>query len=624
MSRLGLSRRGFLALGGATIATPLLAGRAFAASPSGTPLHGLSAFGDLKYPADFPHFDYVNPEAPKGGRMNFSPPSWRYNQNVSTFNTLNSFTLRGDAPPRAELCFDSLMARALDEPDAVYGLVAESLIISDDGNSFSFTLRPEARWHDNSPLTAHDCAFTYELFKEKGHPQLQMPLEHLVSATARNDRTLVLVFNGRQSAQNILAIVGYPIVSKAYYTANAFDAATMQPPLGSGPYKMGQVRPGTSITYELVEDYWARDLPVNVGQNNFEQIRIDLYLDRQPAFEALKKGDTTFREEFTAANWSQDYNFPAVNDGRVVRREEDGEKWPDFQGLAINTRRPQFSDIRVRRAIGLCFDFEWTNANLQYGTRVRTQSFFNRSDFAAEGLPSPEELALLEPFRAELPPEAFGEAIIQPVSDGSGKDRKLLRQASQLLSEAGWQRDGQFVVNEKGDRLKAEFLSDGEALNRLFLPWSENMKAVGIDASVRRVDPTQAAFRENNFDFDLILFRSTLGGTPTTSSLEGLYDSRAADRPSTRNYPGSKSPAVDALIAAAGAAKTREDLTIALKSLDRVLRARLDWIPTYGTANHWLAYWDMFGFKEPKPDYGFPVETMWWFDKDKAASIGKA
>ncbi|MBX3582999.1 MAG: ABC transporter substrate-binding protein [Rhizobiaceae bacterium] len=588
------------------------------------PLHGLSAFGDLKYPADFSHFGYVNPQAPKGGRMNFAPPNWGYNQNVNTFNTLNAFTLRGDAPARTELCFDTLMTRALDEPDALYGLIAESVTISEDRNSFTFALRPEARWHDGSPLTAHDCAFTYSLFKAEGHPQLQMPLDNLVSATATDDRTLVLAFDGRQSEQNILTLVSYPIVSEAYYTANAFDAATMQPPLGSGAYRIGQVRPGTSIIYERVTDYWGRDLPVNVGQNNFDQIRIDFYQDRQPAFEAFKKGDTTFRQEFTAANWSRDYNFPAVADGRVVRREESGEKWADFQGLAINTRKPQFQDIRVRRALGFCFDFEWTNATLQYGTRVRTQSFFNRSEFAAEGLPSAAELALLEPFRDELPPEAFGDAIIQPVSDGSGKDRKLLRQASQLLSEAGWKREGKFVVNDKGERLKVEFLSDGESLSRLFLPWSENMKTVGIDASVRQVDPAQAAYRENNFDFDLILFRSTLGGTPTVSSLENLYSSRAADRPSTRNYPGSRSPAVDSLIAAAGAAKTRDELIVALKALDRVLRARLDWIPTYGTANHWLAYWDMFGFVEPKPDYGFPVETLWWFDKEKAKAIGKA
>ncbi len=435
---------------------------------------------------------------------------------------------------------------------------------------------------------------------------------------------MVLTFDGKQSAQTILDLVTFPIVSQAYYTANEFDASTMTPPLGSGSYRIGTVRAGTSITYERVPDYWAKDLPVNVGQSNFDQIRIDFYQDRQPALEALKKGDTTFREEHVAISWSTEYNFPAVADGRVVKREEPGERWPDFQGLAINTRRTQFQDIRVRKAIGLCFDFEWTNAKLQFGTRVRTPSFFNRSDFVASGLPSAEELALLEPFRAELSEEAFGEAVVPPVSDGTGKDRKLLREASQLLAEAGWKLDGPFVVNSKGKRLKAEFLSDSEFLNRIYIPWSENMKAIGIDSSVRLVDPTQAAFRENNFDFDLNLARSVFAATPTVSGLENLYGSRAADRPSTRNYPGTKSTAVDSLIRTVCAAKSREELIVALKALDRVLRARLDWIPTYGTANHWLAYWDMFGFKEPKPDYGFPVESLWWFDEAKAKAIGKA
>lgn len=617
------SRRTFLATASVAMATPLLPRRLFAQA-SGQRVHGLSAFGELKYPADFKHFDYVNADAPKGGRMNFSPPGWTYNQNPNTFNTLNAFTLRGDAPPRSELAFDTLMTRALDEPDAVYGLLAESVVISEDSNSFSFAMRPEARWHDGTLLTARDCAFTYNLFKNKGHPLLQLPLEHLASVVAEDDHTLVLTFDGKQSAQTILDLVTFPIVSQAYYTANEFDASTMTPPLGSGSYRIGTVRAGTSITYERVPDYWAKDLPVNVGQSNFDQIRIDFYQDRQPALEALKKGDTTFREEHVAISWSTEYNFPAVADGRVVKREEPGERWPDFQGLAINTRRTQFQDIRVRKAIGLCFDFEWTNAKLQFGTRVRTPSFFNRSDFVASGLPSAEELALLEPFRAELSEEAFGEAVVPPVSDGTGKDRKLLREASQLLAEAGWKLDGPFVVNSKGKRLKAEFLSDSEFLNRIYIPWSENMKAIGIDSSVRLVDPTQAAFRENNFDFDLNLARSVFAATPTVSGLENLYGSRAADRPSTRNYPGTKSTAVDSLIRTAGAAKSREELIVALKALDRVLRARLDWIPTYGTANHWLAYWDMFGFKEPKPDYGFPVESLWWFDEAKAKAIGKA
>lgn len=621
---LALSRRGFLGVAGAAALAPVLPGRLFAATPADQKVHGLSAFGDLKYPVDFKHFEYINADAPKGGQMNFGVPSWGYNQNPQTFNTLNSFSFKGDSPPRSELCFDSLMVRALDEPDAIYGLLAETVSLSEDQNTFTFYLRPQARWHDGTPLNAHDCAFTFSLFKEKGHPDVQLPLIDLVSVEAVDEATLKLVFNGKQTASTIRTVATMPIISKAYYTANDFDRSTMTPPLGSGPYRMTAIRAGSSITYERVADYWAKDLPVSIGHYNFDRIRIDFYKDRQPAFEALKKGDTTYREEHTSTNWANDYNFPAVTDGRVFKGEFPGEKGVDFQGMAMNTRRSQFQDVRVRRAIGLCFDFEWINARLQFGFRTRTQSFFNGSDFVAEGMPSPEELALLEPFRAELPPEAFGEAIIQPVSDGSGRDRKLLSEATKLLAEAGWKRAGAFVVNDKSEKLRAEFLSDSEGLNRIFQPWVDNLKAIGIDASIRFVDPTQSAARENTFDFDLNLFRTTLGATPTNDALVTLFGSITADRQGTRNYPGTKSPAVDALIAAAGAAKTRAEMAIALKALDRVLRARLDWIPTYGTANHWVAYWKMFGFKEPKPDYGFPVETIWWFDEAKAKAIGKA
>ncbi|MGB3900205.1 MAG: extracellular solute-binding protein [Mesorhizobium sp.] len=620
---MALPRRDFLALGLAAGASALLPGRAFATVATGTRLHGLSAFGDLKYPADFDHFAYVNPQAPKGGAMNFAPPNWGYNQSPLTFNTLNSFALKGDAPPRMEMCFDTLMERALDEPDAVYGLLAESVTLSADRNSFDFALRPAARWHDGSPLTAHDVAFSFMLYKEKGHPDLLLPLVELKEAVALDDHTVRLTFSGKQSVQAILTAVGMPIVSKAYYAANDFEASTMTPPLGSGPYKVGRVSAGEFIEYERVADYWGADLPVNRGQDNFGRIRIDFYRDRQAAFQAFKKGDTTFREEFVARVWATGYDFPALKQGKVVKREFPGEKWPAMQAIAINQRRERFRDVRVRHALDLCFDFEWTKRTLFAGSYERSQSNFERSDFRAEGLPSPQELALLEPFRAELPPEVFGEPVMQPVSDGSGRDRKLLGQAAKLLAEAGWKRVGGFVVNDKGERLAVEILAEDDSLVRITSPWADNMKAVGIDASVRLVDSNQFEERQNNFDFDLNLVAVSIGATPSADSLETLYSSRAADRPGTRNYPGTKSPAIDALVAAAGAAQSRDELVTALRALDRVLRARLDWIPTYYLANHRAAYWDMFGFVEQKPDYGFPVEALWWFDKDKAAKIGK-
>lgn len=618
-----LPRRDFLALGSAAATASLLPGKAFAKVATGTKLHGLSAFGDLKYGPDFTHFDYVNPDAPKGGQMNFAPPNATFNQSFLTFNTLNSLVLKGDAPPRTELCFDSLMASALDEPDAVYGLLAQSVTLSPDRNGFRFSLRPQARFNDGSPLTAEDVAFALKLYKDQGHPSLSKALRYMTDAVAVDPVTVDLTFNGEQSAQNILAVVGMPIVSKAFYTANEFDASTMTPPLGSGPYKIGRVAAGQTVEYDRVADYWGRDLAVNRGLYNFDRIRIDFYLDRQAAFEAFKKGDTHFREEFTSRVWATGYDFPALNDGKVVKREFPGEKTPDMQGVALNQRRPQFRDERVRRAIANCFDFEWMKRALFYGSYERSQSNFERSDYKAEGLPSSGELALLEPFRAELPPEVFGEAVTLPLSDGSGHDRKLLGAASKLLAEAGWKRAGSFVVDDKGERLRVEMLTEDDGMVRIFTPWSENMKAIGIDASIRQVDSAQYEQRQSDFDFDFNVLHWSIGATPNADSLEMLYDSRMAETPGQRNYPGTQSKAIDALIVAAGKAQSRSELVTALRALDRVLRARLDWIPTYYLANHRVAYWDMFGFVEQKPDFGFPVETLWWFDKGKAAKIGK-
>jgi microcin C transport system substrate-binding protein len=617
------SRRRFLAGSGAALAAPLLPRRIFAAVPANTPLHGLSAFGDLKYPADFKAFDYANPDAPKGGTFNFAPPNWVYNQNTQTFNTLNSFAPRGDAPPRMELCFDALMVRAIDEPDAVYGLLAETVMISPDGNSFEFKLRPEARFHDGTPVTAEDVAFSFKLLKEEGHPSLLLTLTELTDAAALDEHRLRLTFSGRHSQRTILDSVLFPVLSKAYYTANPFESSDLKPPLGSGPYRVGRVRPGQSIEYERVEGYWGRDLPVNRGQYHFDRIRIDFYRERQAAFEAFKKGDINFRQEFTSRLWATAYDFPAVVDGRVVKREFPNEKRPSMQAVAFNLRRERFKDARVRRALAMCFDFEWANRNLFYDAYLRSQSTFERSDYKAVGAPSAEELALLEPLRDKLPPEVFGEAVMQPVSNGSGRDRRLLGAASKLLAEAGWKRSGGTLVNDKGERLTVELLDEDDSILRVFAPWVDNMRAVGIDASVRLIDAAQMQARQSDFDFDVVMMALSWDATPTREGLETLFHSRSANVPSSRNLPGIADPAVDALIEAVGQTKDRQGLIVAMRALDRVLRARQDWMPCWYSASHRAAYWDMFGFKEPKPDYGFPVETLWWFDKDKAAKIGK-
>jgi len=619
-----LPRRDFLALGAAATAAALLPGRAFADTPTGVKLHGLSAFGDLKYKADFTHFDYVNVDAPQGGTFNFSPPNWGANQNPQTFNTLNSFVPKGDSPQRMEMCFDTLMARALDEPDAVYGLIAENVTISDDRNSFTFSLRPQAHFHDGSPLTAEDAAFTFKLLKDKGHPDYALSLTHLDDAVAIDAHTLELKFSGKQASRTVLNVIQFPILSKAFFTANPFDSSQLNPPLGCGAYKVGRWSAGAWIEYERVADYWGNDLPVNRGQNNFGRVRIEFYQDRTAGFEAFKKGEILYREEFTSRVWATAYDFPAFTAGKVVKHEFPAETTPSMQATAVNQRREQFKDPRVRQAIALCFDFEWTRRNFFYGSYERSQSCFEKSDFRAAGMPSPQELALLEPLRDKLPPETFGEAVTQPPSDGSGRDRKQLSAALKLLAEAGWKRSGDFVVNDKGGRLSAEFLVDDETFVQVFSPWVANMKAIGIDASIRLVDSAQYQLRQSTFDFDLLSAAFNFSATPTRDDLEIFFHSRSAAISGSRNLPGIANPAVDALIDAVGAAKDRENLTIAMRALDRALRARRDWIPSWYLANHRSAYWDMFGFPEQKPDFGFPVEALWWVDKGKAAKIGKA
>jgi microcin C transport system substrate-binding protein len=619
-----LRRREFLALGAAACAAPFLPKTAIAALATGKPLYGISTFGDLKYGPDFPHFDYVNPDAPKGGTFNFSPPNWYFNQATDTFNTLNTFVPRGDAPPRMEMCHDYLMKGALDEPDSLYGLLAESVTIADDWNSFVFALRPEARFHDGSDITAEDAVFTFDILKEKGHPAFQLPLLDMTEAVAEGPKTFRVSFNGNQSPQTLFTIAEFPVLSKAWFESHPFDGSQLEAPLGCGPYKVGFVSPGRTIELHRVEDYWGRDLAVTRGQNNFDRIRIEFFRDRQAGFEAFKKGDILYRQEFTSRVWATEYDFPAIQDGRVIKREFPGDLRPTMQSWAVNQRRGRFRDVRVREAILHCFDFEWTNRNIFYSAYQRAQSTFEKSEFKAEGLPSEAELALLEPFREELPPEAFGAAVMQPVSDGSGRDRAMLRRARELMEQAGWTISGGMFRNDAGQRFSIELLVRDEVFVQVFSPFIEMMKAVGFDASIRLVDATQFQSRLTDFDFDMVGMAQSFGGTPTRSSLANTFHSSSVNVPGSRNYAGTESAAVDALVDAAGRAKTREEFTVAMRALDRVLRARRDWIPNWHAANHRAAFWDIFGFKEPKPDYGFPVEEMWWLDKEKAEAIGKA
>jgi len=623
----GITRRRFIKTGLAAGGLVTLPGKLFAKIPSNIPVHGLSAFGELKYPADFEHFEYVNVDAPTGGTFNFSPPNWSYNQNAQTFNTLNSFVRKGDSPPRMEMCHDSLMMRALDEPDAVYGLLAESVTLSDDRNTYEFRLREDARFHDGSPVTGEDVAFTFLTYKEKGHPELLLPLAYLKDAVATGRRSVRITFDGRQSERTIANVVLFPIISRAFYEKYPFDGSELRAPLGSGPYKVSKVSAGQSIEFERVDDYWARDLAVNRGRYNFDVLRIDFYRERQTAFEAFKKGNVHYREEFTSKTWATEYDFPALSEGKVVKREFPEELLPSMQAWAMNRRRPIFADSRVIEAVGLCFDFEWTRTNLFYGSYIRSQSLFERSDFKAEGPASLEERALIETLPGDLPDGLSGDPVMQPVSDGSGRDRNLLRKAVTLLTQAGWKKPGAgsepFLVNGEGKRLALEFMVQSEVFVRVYTPFIENMRAIGIDATVRLVDPAQFQARMDDFDFDVIGVAYGMPATPTRHDLEIMFSSKAAAQNGSRNLPGTSDPAIDAIIDAVASAENRKELVTAMRVLDRLLRARRDWIPNWYAANHRVAFWDMFGFKEPKPDYGFPVEELWWFDAEKAKAIGK-
>lgn len=608
-----LTRREILALGGGALAASLLPG---GMAHAGEKRHGMSIFGELKYSPGFSHFDYVNPKAPKGGTFSQVGPTAAFNASFYTFDTLNGYILRGAAPQGLDLIFDTLMVRAYDEPDAVYGLVAESVEASDDGNSLTFHLRDGAYFHDGTPLTAEDVVFSILLLKEKGHPLISQNLRELADVQAHGARVVEITFTGNQTRDLPLFIAAVlPIFSKRYYTENEFGAS-LTPPLGSGPYRIGSFRAGRFINYERVTDYWARDLNVNVGQWNFDRIRFDYYRDRTAQFEAFASGQYLFREEFTSKTWATEYNFPAIRDGRVKLAELPDETPSGAQGWFLNMRRAKFQDRRVREALTLAFDFEWTNANIFYGLYKRTESYFENSPMKAAGVPSAEELAQLEPWRDTLPEDVFGEVVSPPVSDGSGQDRRLLRRAAALLDEAGWTVQDGKRRNAAGDTLSLEFLDNDPMVERLTAPLVKNLRLLGIDATIRLVDSSQYQQRRDNYDFDVMIQRYSLSLTPGIE-IRAYWTSDFAGVPGGRNLSGIADPAVDALVEKVIAAKTREEQIIAARALDRVLRAGHYWIPQWHKNVHHIAFWDKFAWPETKPKYHRGVMATWWRNGDE-------
>jgi len=579
--------------------------------------HGMSAFGDLKYPPDFKHFDYVNPNAPKGGIFSHIGATRAFNQNFLTFNSLNSFILKGDGAQGMELIFASMMVRDTDEPDALYGLAARAVRISADGLTYRFLMRPGISFHDGSPLTAHDVAFSLNILKEKGHPIVQQLLRDFVGAEATDDATVVVRFAPHRARDVPLFTASLPIFSHSYYAQRPFDETTLEVPLGSGPYKVGRFEPGRHIEYERVKDWWGADLPVARGQNNFDIVRYEYYRDREVAFEGFTARSYLFREEFTSRTWATRYDFPAIREGRIKRDVIPDDTPSGAQGWFFNTRRKKFEDKRLREAFIDAFDFEWTNKNIMYGSYQRTHSVFQNSDMMAVGKPSPDELALLESFRGKLPDEVFGEPFVPPVSDGSGQDRSLLRKASALLQQSGFViREGKRITPQ-GEPISVEFLLDEPSFQTHHMPFIKNLGTLGIEANLRVVDPVQYRNRVDNFDFDLTIQRFAFSTTPG-DSLRSYFSSQAAAMKGSQNLAGISDPIIDALIDKIIAADNRNSLVTACKVLDRVIRTGRYWVPHWYKASHWLAYWDVFGRPATKPRYARGVPETWWYDREKA------
>ncbi|MCI4679757.1 extracellular solute-binding protein [Rhodoblastus acidophilus] len=574
--------------------------------------YGLSSFGDLNLAENFPNFPYAEPGAPKGGQLLMEAVA-------NSYDSLNGYILAGNPAIGLSIVNDSLMAGSLDEDNALYGLVARAVEISADKRQYRFHLRPEARFHDGSPMTAQDVVFSLNILREKGHPLIQQLLRDLDKAEAEANDVVLVSLHENFGRDSILNIAGQPILSEAYYKVHDFSRSGMQPPLGSGAYKIGAFEQGRYIAYARVPDYWGKDLPVNVGQNNFDLIRYDYFGERAVGFEAFKAGTVNLHESSTASEWATGYDFPAVRDGRVIKMEIPDRRSPGFQGFFFNLRRPVFKDPRVREALGCCLDFEWDNRNLFYGAYKRTVSYFENTDMKAVGLPSPEELKILEPLRGKVPDEVFGLPFVPPVSDGSGQDRTLLKRAYELLKAAGCKRQGGQLLLPDGAPLAFEFLETTTAFEKVAQPMFKNMQLLGVAPRMRIVDSAQYKQRLDTFDFDMIVDRKMIGGVPGDELL-AYFGSKSGKTQGGLNLGGIDDAAVDILVDKALKAQSRAELTVTCCVLDRVLRAGRYWIPNWYSPYRRIAAWNDFGRPKETPKLDLGISSLWWWDAEKAAA----
>lgn len=594
---------------------------AAAAEPVGH--HALSLVGTPKYGPDFEHFDWVNPDAPKGGSVRM--------QAIGSFDSLNPFPIKGSPAAGSTLIYDELMAASLDEPSTAYGLVAHNVSYPDDYSSVTFKLRPEARFHDGMPITPEDVIFSLEELK-KVSPFYAAYYKNIVAAekTGPHEVTMRFGVTGNRELPHIAGQL--PVLPKHYWTGPEAEAkgrslakSTLEPPLGSGPYRIKSVDAGRTVVYERVADYWAKDLPVYRGQWNFDLLQFEYFRDQTVAFEAFKAGKIDFYVESSAKNWATAYDFPALLNGQV-KKEEITLKTPEpMQAFAFNLRRPQFADARVRRAFNLAFDFEWANKNLFYGQYRRTDSFFENQELAAQGKPQGRELEILRQLKAEfpdaVPDAALSEAYENPVNEGPRDLRRHLGEATKLLEEAGWTVRNNVLTNTRtGQPLQVEFLLVQPTFERIVLPFAQNLEKLGIKSTIRVVDSSQYRQRLDEFDFDIVVASFPQSESPGNEQRD-FWGSEAADTQGSRNIIGIKNPAVDKLIDMIIFAPDRAELVAATRALDRVLLWNHYVVPQWYSPTERIAYWDKFGRPQvlPSQSVGFPM--IWWFDAAAAQKL---
>ncbi|WP_428491790.1 extracellular solute-binding protein [Rhodopila sp.] len=601
-----------------TASTPAGAEQPAAAkpAPAGQPLrtYGLSLMGKLGLPPDFKSFDYVNPDAPKGGEVALS--------SVGTFDSFNPFIIRGTAPGDIARVWDSLTKSDADQAETEYGLLAKVIEVPSDRMGVAFELRPEAKFNDGTPVTAEDVAWTFETLREKGRPFFRQYYADVASVTVEGPRRVVFHFKSDNNRELPLILGQMPVLPKHWWAGRDFEKPLTDPPLGSGPYRVGHFEFGRTISMDRVPDVWSKDLPVMRGLNNFDRRRTEYFRDGTVALEAFKAGQIDFREENVAKDWATAYDFPAVQQG-LVKKELLPHKLPTgMQGYGMNTRRPLFQDVRVRHALAMAFDFEWANKNLFYGAYTRTKSYFSNSDLASSGIPEGKELALLDKYRDQLPPDLFTKPFELPVTDGTGDNRAELRGALALLEQAGWKVKDRKLVNAQGQPFRFEILLDQPAFERVSLPYVQWLARLGIEAHVRTVDPAQFQRLTDTYDFDMIVV--TYGESESPGNEQTGYWTCGAAKPEGGwNLMGVCNPVIDDLVHRVVSAPDRADLVVDVHALDRVLLAGWYVVPQWYLQSVRAAFWDRFG------NPGKPVRTglefdSWWVDPVKAAAIAAA